>query len=210
MLLFNRTVQTSGDLPALMPLLQEISGITKANDVPMNVWVGGNGFVVGTVVFSVAYESVAARAAATSRLMAAKGWWEVNRKMREHMTSVEPDTILNYIRGGSLGTGIPVGTIVQSNQFQLAQGADWMATLKWANEFAGMHTKITGDDVNIVYSIYGVLGGVGMIIGYPNAEAIDASRAKIATSVEWITKFLEGGKFATAGTVMQRHQTKVA
>lgn len=37
MLLFNRTVQTSGDLPALMPLLQELSGITKANDVPMNV-----------------------------------------------------------------------------------------------------------------------------------------------------------------------------
>lgn len=104
------------------------------------------------MVFSVAYESVAARAAATSRLMAAKGWWEVNRKMREHMTSAEPDTILNYIRGGSLGTGIPVGTIVQTSQFQLAQGADWMDTLKWANEFADMHTKITGNDVNIVHS----------------------------------------------------------
>jgi len=93
MLLFNRTVQTSGDLPALMPLLQEISGICKKNDVPMNVWVGGNGFVIGTVVFSVGYESLAARAAATTRLMAAEGWWEVNRKMREHMTSAEPDTI---------------------------------------------------------------------------------------------------------------------
>jgi hypothetical protein len=49
-----------------------------------------------------------------------------------------------------------------------------------------------------------------MISGYPNAEAIDASRAKISTSVEWMTKFLEGGKFATAGTVMQRHMIKVA
>ena len=210
MLLFNRTVQTDGDLPALMPLFQEITGITKANDVPMNVWVGGNGFVAGTVTFSVGYESVAARAAATSRLMAAKGWWEINRKMREHMTSAEPDTILSYIRGGSLGTGIPVGTIVQSNQFQLAQGADWMGTLKWANEFAEMHTKMTGDDVNIAHTSYGVLGGVAMIMGYPNAEAIDASRAKISATAEWMTKFVEGGKFATAGTVMQRHMTKVA
>ncbi len=210
MLLFNRTVQTDGDLPALMPLFQEITGITKANDVPMNVWVGGNGFVGGTVTFSVAYESVAARAAATSRLMAAKGWWDVNRKLREHATSGEPDIIASYIRGGSLGTAIPVGTIVQSNSFQLAQGADWMGTLKWANEFADMHTKMTGDDMSIVHTIYGVLGGVAMIMGYPNAEAIDASRAKISTSVEWMTKFVEGGKFVTAGTVMQRLMTKVA
>ena len=210
MLLFNRTVQTNGDLPALMPLFQEITGITKANDVPMNVWVGGNGFVAGTVTFSVAYESVAARAAATSRLMAAKGWWEVMRKLREYVTSGEPDIIASYIRGGSLGTAIPVGTIVQSNSFQLAQGADWMGTLKWANEFADMHTKMTGDDMSIVHTIYGVLGGVAMIVGYPNAEAIDASRAKISTSVEWMTKFLEGGKFTTAGTVMQRLMTKVA
>ena len=210
MLLFNRTVQSDGDLPALMPLFQEIVGITKANDVPMNVWVGGNGFVAGTVTFSVAYESVSARAAATTRLMAAKGWWEVNRKMREHMTSAEPDIIASYIRGGSLGTAIPVGTIVQSNSFQLAQGADWMGTLKWANEFADMHTKMTGDDMSIVNTIYGVLGGVAMIVGYPNAEAIDASRAKISTSVEWMTKFVEGGKFVTSGTVMQRLMTKVA
>jgi hypothetical protein len=66
MLLFNRTIQTSGDLPAIMPLLQEITAITKANDVPMNVWVGGNGFTAGTAIFSVGYESIAARAAATA------------------------------------------------------------------------------------------------------------------------------------------------
>ena len=209
MLLFNRTVQTSGDLPALMPLLQEISGICKKNDVPMNVWVGGNGFVIGTVVFSVGYESLAARAAAATRLMAAEGWWEVNRKMREHMTSAEPDTILSYIRGGSLGNAIPAGTIVQTNQFQLAQGADWMATLKWANEFAEMHTKLTGVDVNIAHSVLGVLGGMAMISGYPNAEAIDTQRAKVSASGEWLAKFLEVGKFSTAGTVMQRHMTKV-
>jgi hypothetical protein len=176
----------------------------------MNVWVGGNGFVIGTVVFSVGYESLAARSAATTRLMAAKGWWEVNRKMREHMVSADPDTILSYIRGGSLGNAIPVGTIVQTTQFQLAQGADWMVTLKWANEFAEMHTKMTGVDVNIVHSLLGVLGGIAMISGYPNAEAIDTQRAKVSTSGEWMTKFLEGAKFATAGTIMQRQMIKVA
>ncbi len=210
MLLFNRTIQTSGDLPAIMPLLQEITSITKANDVPMNVWVGGNGFTAGTAIFSVGYESVAARAAATSRLMAAKGWWDVNRKMREHVLSSEPDTIMNYVRGGSMGAAIPVGTIVQTSQFYLAQGADFMGALKWANEFADLHTKVTGVEANIVHTIYGVLGGMGMTMGYPNAEAIDASRAKSQASAEWMTKYVEGSKFAAAGTVMARLMTKVA
>lgn len=210
MLLFNRTVQTTGDLPTIMPLLKEISDICKANDVPMNVWIGGNGFVIGTVVFSVGYESLAARSAATTRLIAAKGWWEVNRKMREHMSSAEPDTILSYVRGGSLGNAIPVGTIVQTNQFQLAQGADWMSTLKWANEFAEMHSKMTGVDVNIAHTLLGVLGGIAMISGYPNAEAIDTQRAKVSASGEWMTKFLEGAKFAMAGTIIQRQMVKVA
>ena len=210
MLLFNRTIQTSGDLPAIMPLLQEITAITKANDVPMNVWVGGNGFTAGTAIFSVGYESLAARAAATSRLMAAKGWWEVNRKMRDHMLSSEPDTIMNYVRGGSLGAAIPVGTVVQTNQFQLVQGADFMSALKWANEFTELHTKVTGVEASIVHTVYGVVGGMAMITGFPNFEAIDASRAKAVASAEWMTKYMEAGKFAMAGTVMARLMVKVA
>ena len=210
MLLFNRTIQTSGDLPAIMPLLQEITAITKANDVPMNVWVGGNGFTAGTAIFSVGYESLAARAAATSRLMAAKGWWEVNRKMRDHVLSSEPDTIMNYARGGSLGAAIPVGTVVQTNQFQLVQGADFMGALKWGNEFAELHTKVTGVEASIVHTIYGVVGVMVMITGFPNFEAIDASRAKAVASAEWMTKYMEAGKFAMAGTVMARLMVKVA
>jgi hypothetical protein len=142
--------------------------------------------------------------------MAAKGWWDVNRKMREHVLSSEPDTIMNYVRGGSMGAAIPVGTIVQTSQFYLAQGADFLGALKWANEFADLHTKVTGVEANIVHTIYGVLGGMGMIMGYPNAEAIDASRAKSQASAEWMTKYLEAGKFAMAGTVMARLMTKVA
>ena len=210
MLLFNRTIQTSGDLPAIMPLLQEITAITKANDVQMNVWVGGNGFTAGTAIFSVGYESLAARAAATSRLMAAKGWWEVNRKMRDHVLSSEPDTIMNYARGGSLGAAIPVVTVVHTNQFQLVQGADFMGSLKWGNEFAELHTKVTGVEASIVHTIYGVVGGMGMITGFQNFEAIDASRAKAVASAEWMTKYMEAGKFAMAGTVMARLMVKVA
>ena len=176
----------------------------------MNVWVGGNGFTAGTAIFSVGYESLAARAAATSRLMAAKGWWEVNRKMREHVLSSDPDIIMNYVRGGSLGAAIPVGTVVQTNQFQLVQGADFMGALKWANEFAELHTKVTGVEASIVHTIYGVVGGMGMITGFPNFEAIDASRAKAVASAEWMTKYMEAGKFAMAGTVMARLMVKVA
>jgi hypothetical protein len=49
-----------------------------------------------------------------------------------------------------------------------------------------------------------------MITGFPNFEAIDASRAKAVASAEWMTKYMEAGKFAMAGTVMARLMVKVA
>ena len=208
MLLFNRLVVTTGDMPAIMPLVQEIVSIANGAGNPLQAWAGGNGYVAGSIGFSAAYESLAARAEAGTRLMAAKGLWEVYRKMREHTISMEPDTILSYVRGGSLGTAIPVGTVVQQSSFQLAQGADWMATLKWANEFADVTKAVTGVDLNILNSTYGVIGQVGFLAGYPNMAAVDAARAKM--NPEWMAKFVEGGKFAMSGTVLQRMVTKIA
>jgi hypothetical protein len=210
MLLSNRTVLTNADLPKMMPLLQEFSSICKANDIPLNVWVGGNGYVMGTVVFTVGYESLADRFNSNAKLMASKDWWETNRKFREYTISIEPDTIMNFVRGGSMGSAIPAGTLINSSQFQMTQGADWLATLKYVNEYAELSTKVNGVDVSVVHTTHGVLGGVGMISGYPNAEALDAARAKSAASNELTAKFLEGGKFAMAGTVMQRTMIKVA
>ena len=208
MLLFNRLVVTTGDMPAIMPLVQEIVSIANGAGNPLQAWAGGNGYVAGSIGFSAAYESLAARAEAGTRLVAAKGLWEVYRKMREHTVSMEPDMILNYVRGGSLGTAIPVGTVVQQNTFQLAQGADFMATLKWANEFADLNKALTGVDGSILYTIYGALGGVGFLTGYPNMAAVDAARAKMTP--EWMAKFLEGSKFGMAGSGMQRTVTKIA
>jgi len=208
MLLFSRLVVTTGDMPAVMPLVQEIVSIANGAGNPLQAWAGGNGYVAGSIGFSAAYESLAARAEAGTRLVAAKGLWEVYRKMREHTVSMEPDTIFNYVRGGSLGTAIPVGTVIQQNSFQLAKGADFMATLKWANEFADLNKALTGVDGNILYTIYGALGGVGFITGYPNMAAIDAARAKMTP--EWMAKFLEGSKFGMAGSGMQRTMTKIA
>ncbi len=208
MLLFNRQMVTTGDMPAIMPLVQEIVSIANGVGNPLQAWAGGNGYVAGSLGFSAAYESLAARAEAGTRLIAAKGLWEVYRKMREHTVSMEPDTIFNYVRGGSMGTAIPVGTVVQQNSFQLTQGADFMATLKWANEFADLNKALTGVDLNIGYTIYGVLGVVGFLAGYPNMAAVDAARAKMTP--EWMAKFLEGSKFGMAGSGMQRTVTKIA
>ncbi len=195
-------------MPAIMPLVQEIVSIANGVGNPLQAWAGGNGYVAGSLGFSAAYESLAARAEAGTRLIAAKGLWEVYRKMREHTVSMEPDTIFNYVRGGSMGTAIPVGTVVQQNSFQLTQGADFMATLKWANEFADLNKALTGVDLNIGYTIYGVLGVVGFLAGYPNMAAVDAARAKMTP--EWMAKFLEGSKFGMAGSGLQRMVTKIA
>ena len=211
MLLSNRTVLTNADLPKMMPILQEMSNICKANDIPLHVWVGGNGYVAGTLIFTVGYESLTERFNSNAKLLALKEWWEANRKLREYTISVEPDTIYNYVRGGVSGPAnpIPLGTFINSTAFQ-ATGTDWLGMLKYLNEYAEMTTKITGVDVNVVHTTVGVLGGVGMFSGYANGEDLDAARTKGNASTELMAKFFEGGKFAIAGTVVQRHMIKIA
>ena len=211
MLLSNRTVLTNADLPKMMPILQEMSSICKANDIPLHVWVGGNGYVAGTLIFTVGYESLTERFTSNAKLIASKEWWEANRKLREYTISIEPDTIYNYVRGGVSGPAnpIPLGTFISSTSFQ-ATGTDWLGMLKYLNEYAEMSTKITGVDVNVVHTTVGVLGGVGMFSGYANGEDLDAARTKGNASTELMAKFFEGGKFAIAGTVVQRHMIKIA
>ena len=211
MYLFNRLIVTTGDMEAVMPVIHEIATIMKSEaGIPFNVWAGSNGFVTGSIGFSIAYESLAARAAVTAKLGASKAWWAASRKLREHAISVEPDTIYRYIRGGTMGANIPVGTVVSQNQFQLAQGADWIATLKWATEYAELTKTITGVDTNVLHSVYGRLGDVLMLAGLPNAAAGDERRAKLMASAEFMPKFLEGGQYALAGSVMQREIVKIA
>ena len=211
MLLSNRTVLTNADLPKIMPIVQEMSNICKANDIPLHVWVGGNGYIAGTLIFTVGYESLTERFTSNAKLMALKDWWEANRKLREYTISIEPDTIYNYVRGGVSGPAnpIPLGTFISSTSFQ-ATGTDWLGMLKYLNEYAEMSTKITGVDVNVVHTTVGVLGGVGMFSGYANGEDLDAARTKGNASTELMAKFFEGGKFAIAGTVVQRHMIKIA
>ena len=211
MLLSNRTVLTNADLPKIMPIVQEMSNICKANDIPLHVWVGGNGYVAGTLIFTVGYESLTERFNSNAKLMASKDWWEANRKLREYTISIEPDTIYNYVRGGVSGPAntIPLGTFINSTSFQ-ATGTDWLGMLKYLNEYAEMSAKITGVDVNVVHTSVGVLGGVGMFSGFANGEALDAARTKENASTELMAKFFEGGKFAIAGTVVQRHMIKIA
>ena len=211
MLLSNKTVLTNADLPKIMPIVQEMSSICKANDIPLHVWIGGNGYVAGTLIFTVGYESLTERFNSNAKLIASKEWWEVNRKLREYTISVEPDTIYNYVRGGVSGPAnpIPLGTFINSTAFQ-ATGTDWLGMLKYLNEYAEMTTKITGVDVNVVHTTVGVLGGVAMFSGYANGEDLDAARTKGNASTELMAKFFEGGKFAIPGTVVQRHMIKIA
>ena len=74
--------------------------------------------------------------------------------------------------------------------------------------FADLNKALTGVDGSILYTIYGALGGVGFLTGYPNMAAVDAARAKMTP--EWMAKFLEGSKFGMAGSGLQRMVTKIA
>ena len=211
MLLFYREIQTTGDLPAIMPLIKEFVGIAKSVGVPLQAWAGSNGCVAGTLAISANYETLAARAEGTAKLMAAKGWWETGRKVREYVVSSQPDLIYSYVSGGTAGGEIPDGTVVQQNYFQLnATGGDFLAAIKWMNEFVDLTKSITGVEASIINTIYGTLGQIGFFAGYANVAQIDEARAKLSANAEWFPKFIEGGKFAMPGSVMQQHIVKIA
>ncbi len=210
MLLLNRTMVTTGDMEVILPLVQELVAVAQKDaGVHIKAWAGFHGYALGTVVFSATAESVAESAANAAKLSASKAWREAGRKFRSHVQSKEADTILQYIRGGSMGNDIPVGTIVQATTFQVAQDADWVSALKWANDFADVKKKVTGTDTNVLHTVYGVLGGIGMLTGFANAAAVDTYREKISANPEFMTKFLEGAKLAVAGTVLQRQIIKI-
>ena len=89
-------------------------------------------------------------------------------------------------------------------------GGDFLGVINWMNEFAELTKSITGVDSNIIVSTYGALGRIGMFAGYANVAQIDEARAKLSANAEWFPKFMEGGKFAMPGSVMQQHIVKIA
>ena len=211
MLLFNREVQTNGDLPAMMPLLQEFVSVAKSAGTTLHVWAGGNGCVPGSLLFASNHESLADLSEVGAKLQTSQAWWDTLRKFREFATASQADTVFNYIRGGAVGLEIPVGTIIQQNYFQLsAAGGDFLAAVQWMTELVELTKSITGVDANIGNSIFGTLGVIGYFAGYANAAQIDEARAKLAANAAWFPKFIEGGKFAMPGTVVQRHIVKIA
>ena len=85
-----------------------------------------------------------------------------------------------------------------------------MAILKWATEYAELTKTITGVDTNVLNSVYGRLGDVLMLASLPNSAAGEDRRAKLMASAKFMPKFLEGGQYALAGSVMQREIVKIA
>ena len=211
MMLFSRTVITNGDMEAVRPIAEDLAGIFKREtDRTMNVWAAVDGCVPGTLTFGVPIESMAARAAVATKLGSNKDWWAASRKLTEHRISSEPDMLYRFIRGGGLGTTIPRGTVISQHRVQLAQGGDWEATLKWANELAELCKQTTGIETNVAYSIYGRLGDVVMLNGLRDAAALDEHQAKLLANAEYMSKLMANMPNVMAGGFMRRSMTKIA
>lgn len=211
MLLMYRMFVTNGDMISVLPIMQEIVSIVRdTTGVPIHAWSGSNGYVAGTTALSVAYDSLAARATAMAKLSSSKVLGAANQKLRKFTLSSDPDVIYQYVRGGSLGPNIPVGTIAAEVQLQLAQGDDWLATFKWANEFAELCKETTGVETHVMHSIFGVLGALRMLTGFDSATAADQHRVALDANPMYLAKFFEGTKYAVTGSVTQRHLIKIA
>ena len=211
MYLFNRTIETTGEMDVIVPVLLDLKKIAHdAAGIDVTVWVGWNGFRNGTVIFTVPYATVTARSEATAKLGASKAWADANRKLIPHVRSFEPDVLMQYLKGGTFAASVPVGAVVSMIQSQLAQGADWMKTLEWAMSMAELNEKLTGATANLGYVVFGQLGGLNQFSGFVNAAAAEAARDTQLSSPEWMPMFLKGGEFAVAGSVLSRQMTKIA
>lgn len=209
MLIFYREMVTNGDPEQVMPIVQELAALGKKHGVPLSIWSGSNGHVFGTIGVSVRYESLSARAAAGAKLYADKQFIAVGRRLQEVMIGAPgPDMINNIVRGGE-GTS-PLGTVVTQNQFQLANSGDFLKALTHLNEMADLVKKLVGIDPMIGHTLYGPLGGVGTFSASANFAQVDEVLAKLLVNDEYMTKFLEGGKFALPGSITQRHMVKIA
>lgn len=211
MLVFFREFITNGDPEQVMPIVQELAALGKKHGVPLSIWSGSNGHVFGTIGVSVRYESLSARAAAGAKLYADKQFIAVGRRLQEVMIGAPgPDMINNIVRGGEGNQQSPLGTVVTQNQFQLANSGDFLKALTHLNEMADLVKKLVGIDPMIGHTLYGPLGGVGTFSASANFAQVDEVLAKLLVNDEYMTKFLEGGKFALPGSITQRHMVKIA
>ena len=210
MYLFNRTIETTGEMAKIIPILHDVKKAGLAAGVDYTIWIGGNGYKNGTVIFSANYATLADRAAATAKLGASKAMVEVNQKIIPYIRDKEPDVMLQYVKGGVTAAVIPVGAVVSSIRSDLAQGADWIKTLEWATAVAELNEKLTGVPANLAFVTFGKLGGLVQFSAYANIEAAEAAEDTQMASAEWFSLFMKGGEFALAGSVLSRQMTKLA
>ena len=210
MYLFNRTIETTGEMAKIVPILLDMKTAIKKAGVDATIWIGGNGYKNGTVIFTTPYATLAERTAATAKLGAKKSVAEANQKLIPYIRNVEPDVILQYVKGGTFAATVPVGAVVSTVQSQLAQGADWMKTMEWAMELAELNEKISGTQSNLGIVMFGPLGGFVHFSGFANAAAAEAALDAQNANTEWLPLFLKGTPYILAGSAMSRQMTKLA
>jgi hypothetical protein len=210
MYLFNRSIETTGEMGKIVPILLDMKKAIQDAGVEVTFWIGGNGYKNGTVIFSANYATLADRAAATAKLAGSKSVAALSEKINPYIRDKEPDVILQYVKGGVTAAVIPVGAVVSSIRSELAQGADWIKTIEWGTAVAELNEKITGVPANLAFVTFGQLGGLVQFSVYANIEAAEAAEDTQMASAEWFSLFMKGGEFALAGSVLSRQMTKLA
>jgi hypothetical protein len=210
MYLFNRTIETTGEMAKIGPILQDMKKAVDAAGSNATFWIGGAGYKMGTVILTAPYENLADRAEVMAKLATSKAVTEANQKLISYTRNVEPDMIIQYLKGGTFAAAVPVGAVVSLVQSQPAQGADWPKRLEWAMAMAELNEKISGVTANLGMVIFGQIGGLVQFSGYANAAAAEAAREAQLASAEWLPHFIKGGQFALAGSVLSRQMTKIA
>ena len=81
MYLFNRTIETTGEMAKIIPILHDLKKAVLATGVDATVWLGGAGYKMGTVIFTTPYENLADRAEANTKLGASEAVMEANQKL---------------------------------------------------------------------------------------------------------------------------------
>ena len=210
MYLFNRTIETQGEMAKIVPILLDMKKAVQDAGVDATFWIGGNGYKNGTVIFTAPYEKLSDRAEANAKLAASKAVMEASQRFNPHVRALELDTIIQYLKGGTFAATVPAGAVVSLIQSQLAQGADWMKTLEWSMAMAELNEKISGVTANLGMVIFGQVGGLIQFSGFANAAAAEAAREAQMASAEWLPHFIKGGQFVLAGSVISRQMTKLA
>jgi hypothetical protein len=176
------------------------SHVTKVTGLETHAWSGHYGAPLGQVSWSCRVDSHAAMAAASAKLLADAGYQKRIADANGLFAGAMTDNLVQVV--GTAGTPGPIGKYASIVRAQCAPG-QIVSAMTWGVDIMNHVSKLTGNSMMLVRSMYGPWAQMGWVSTLDSMEAVDAADAAMSADAGYIEKVDEGGPLFIAGSADQ-------